>query len=78
MFPRLGEALTAYSALVLIVASQRPAAFEVSDIDGEYDRLLKRGVAFTREPHQSWSGHDRDHVGHVREPDSAVPASLTS
>jgi catechol 2,3-dioxygenase-like lactoylglutathione lyase family enzyme len=26
------------------------AAFEVSDIRGEYDRLLKHGVAFTREP----------------------------
>jgi glyoxylase I family protein len=26
------------------------AAFEVSDIQGEYERLLKHGVAFTREP----------------------------
>jgi catechol 2,3-dioxygenase-like lactoylglutathione lyase family enzyme len=26
------------------------AAFEVSDIQGEYARLVKRGVAFTREP----------------------------
>jgi glyoxylase I family protein len=26
------------------------AAFEVSDIQREYDRLLKHGVAFTREP----------------------------
>ena len=26
------------------------AAFEVSDIQGEYARLLKHGVAFTREP----------------------------
>lgn len=26
------------------------AAFEVSDIRSEYDRLLKHGVAFTREP----------------------------
>lgn len=26
------------------------AAFEVSDIQGEYARLVKRGVVFTREP----------------------------
>jgi glyoxylase I family protein len=26
------------------------AAFEVSDIQGEYSRLVKHGVAFTREP----------------------------
>jgi len=26
------------------------AAFEVSDIQGEYTRLVKQGVAFTREP----------------------------
>jgi catechol 2,3-dioxygenase-like lactoylglutathione lyase family enzyme len=26
------------------------AAFEVSDIQGEYARLIKHGVAFTREP----------------------------
>ena len=26
------------------------AAFEVSDVQGEYARLLKHGVAFTREP----------------------------
>jgi catechol 2,3-dioxygenase-like lactoylglutathione lyase family enzyme len=31
------------------------AAFEVSDIQGEYARLLKHGVAFTREPTRTGS-----------------------
>jgi Glyoxalase/Bleomycin resistance protein/Dioxygenase superfamily len=54
------------------------AAFEVSDIQGEYARLVKHGVAFTREPTRTGPVTIAIYVGHEREADPVVSAGLRS
>jgi hypothetical protein len=52
------------------------AAFEAADIAADHARLKAQGVGVHARAYPHGAGHDCRVLGHLRQPDSAVPAGV--